>query len=217
MTSHRGALIILGLWILAAFASTPAAELSVASVANKPKTAPAGAKPARVYTDADLQKSRGRLTQSQVPQPEPAGPSAAGEPTPGTNADDLASHYYEEFRQQLDWLDRTRVRFEEAERLYSDATGGYVQGWPVPTASASGAGGAVATTTTIGTLSPELWAVAEIHRERMERARRVMDAAEKGLADLRNEARRRGVPAGIYRRAARDWQKDNPDAPAPPP
>ena len=83
--------------------------------------------------------------------------------------------------------------------------------------TAGGSGGAVSSTTTAGALSPELWAIAEIHRERMERARRTMAAAEKGLADLRNEARRRGVPAGVYRRAARDWQKDNLDAPAPPP
>ena len=184
---------------------------------DKSKPAPAGTKPARVYTDADLRKSKGSLTQSKLPESAAPTDSEAAEPAANSNAEDLAGHYYDEFRQQLDWLDRTRVRFEDAERLYSDATAGYTLGWPVRSASAGGSGGAVSTTTTTGSLSPELWAIAEIHRERMERARRVVDAAEKGLADLRNEARRRGVPAGVYRRAARDWQKDNPDAPAPPP
>lgn len=220
MTSHRVVSVVLGLWILAASAAVAAAEQSVASLANKSKSTQSGTKPARTYTDADLQKSKGRLTQSQVPVPV----SAQADETPQANApvsprsaEDLAGYYYDKFRSQLDWLDRTRVRFEDAERLYADATAGYTLGWPVRTASAGGAGGAVSTTTTAGSLSPELWALAEIQRERMERARRVMNTAEKGLAELRNEARRKGVPAGVYRRAARDWQKDNPDAPAPPP
>ena len=219
MRMYRLAIAILGMGILTAFVAAAAAEQSVASLANKTKPAQSGTKPARVYTDADLQKSKGRLTQSQVPVPAPA---ESGETTqdnasaPPQSAEDLAGYYYDKFWSQLDWLDRTRARFEEAERFYSDATAGYTLGWPVGSASAGGSGGAVSSTTTAGALSPELWAIAEIHRERMERARRTMAAAEKGLADLRNEARRRGVPAGVYRRAARDWQKDNLDAPAPP-
>jgi len=220
MTCHRIHAINLSLWILAAVAIAAPADQSVASLANKSKTAPTGTKPTRTYTDADLQKSKGRLTQSQVSAPAPAGTGdndPADAPAPTQSAEDLAGYYYDKFRSQLNWLDRTRVRFEDAERLYSDATAGYTRGWPVRSASAGGAGGAVSGTTTAGTLSPELWAIAEIQRERMERARKTMNAAEKGLADLRDEARRKGVPPGVYRRAARDWQKDYPDAPAPPP
>ncbi len=219
MILRKIAIASLFLWILSACATAAVAEQSVASLATKSKTAPAGTKKARTYTDADLQKSRGRLTQSQVP-PAPVGTDETPQSdasAPPQSAEDLAGYYYDKFRQQLNWLDRTRQRFEDAERLYADATAGYTLGWPVRTAAAGGAGGAVSATTTAGSLSPELWALAEIQRERMERARRTMNAAEKGLADLRDEARRKGVPAGVYRRAARDWQKDNPDAPAPPP
>jgi hypothetical protein len=213
MTSRRVGVAALCLWILAAVAIAAAAEQSVASLTRRSKPLPAGGKPARVYTDADLQRSRGRLTQSKVPER----PADSGAPATATSADSRDDYYYDEFQRQLSWLERTRRTYVEAERRYADATGGYSLGWPVPSARSGGTGGAVTTSTTTGSLPADLWAVAEIQRERLERARAVMETALQSLADLREEARRQGVPPGVYRRAAQDWRKEHPDAPSPPP
>lgn len=156
-------------------------------LARKTRQEREGQKTEKVYTNTDLKTARGNVSSSSLPAAkEPA--KATGE-TGQSKQDDINNEYYQkvvaQYRQIAD-LERQRdVKLLEYQRLrtsYANSPSGVYQNQ---------------------VLKPEMDQAYQAHLNFKSEA----EAARKKLDDLKNEARKKGVPAGVIRKAEEEGQK----------
>jgi len=203
MTSIRIPLLIAAIL----FAATSCGAQSVAKLANSNRQEAAKGNPARVYTNQDLKNAKGNVSQSVLPQP--ISPTAA---TRSADSEGIAQSvvnseedFLQRFMDQFQAIEDAQAACEQAETDCIRAQSAYQSALPFDVYLP----GAPDNVWRVERERPETIAV---RRERLEAARQVRDAARRELEDakqelalLRREARLKGIPAGVARRAEQDW------------
>jgi hypothetical protein len=187
----------LAFWILVLALSAPLAAQSLADVARQTKKEREGKKPAKVYTNQDLQSGKGNVSTSAVPQPPADDKAAAGgeaaEPPP--TQDEINEEYQGKIVVKSREMQDLRRQKDVAQLNLTDARNAYM----------NESSGHYANSV----LKPQ-WDEA---KKRLDDLEAGYKKAEAELAALKEEARKKSVPAGLIRKAEEEGLAQPPPAP----
>jgi len=198
--------------LVVCFATVWCGAQSVADLAARSRESAAKGKPAKSYTNQDLKKAKGRISQSSLSRADAAERAipSAGEVVPVNPLPaDPNEAFYHQLMDQYQAIEDARNNFVQAETDLIQAESAYQLAQPFDVFMPGMPGN-------VWTIERESPATIAIRRERLEAARQVRAAAcrevedaRRGLDSLMREARQKGVPAGVIRRAESDWTKQS--------
>jgi hypothetical protein len=182
----------------------------VAELAARSREAAPKGKTAKVYTNQDLKTAKGRISRSSLPRANAAEadipPAGTAGPASSSPADPNEA-FYQRLMDQYQAIEDARENRARAETdlIRAESADQLAQPFDVFMPGMPG---------NVWTIERESPATIALRRERLDAARLVHAAARReledalrGLDSLRREARQKGIPANVLRRAESDWAK----------
>jgi len=197
-------IVIFFLFSLLFFQTSTVVGQSVAEIAARSRKEERPPK-TDVITNRDLEKASGHISQSSVP-------SALMRDRRLTNKPDSAGageeHFLKRFLEQFQRIHRAEQRVETASFKYKMALIDYKKAQPVKRSYWDGRGTVTYWNNRVDSRTlNNLRAGVKLKRAKLENARRDQESAEREMKNLRQEARRNGIPPGVYRQAKKMWQR----------
>jgi len=174
----------LAFWILVLALAAPLSAQSIVDLAKQTKKDRDSKKPAKVYTNTDLKSTKGNVSTSGVPQPPADQDAVEGEAAEPPPTQDQVNEEYQgrivakcrELQDLRRQRDVAQLNLNESRNAYMNESSGHYAN---------------------SVLKPQ-WDKA---RQRLDDLEAGYKKAEAELGELKDEARRKSVPAGVIRKA----------------
>ena len=186
----------LAFWIVVLALAAPLSAQSIVDLAKQTRKDRESKKPAKVYTNQDLRSSKGNVSTSGLPQPPADQTPAEGEAAePAPTQDQVNEEYQGRIVTKCRELQDLRRQRDVAQLNLTDARNAYM----------NESSGHYANSV----LKPQ-WDKA---RQRLDDLEAGYKKAEAELGELKEEARRKSVPAGVIRKAEDEGVAQPPPTP----